>query len=80
MTPENVVLVLPAMNRRVLGSDAPSCKAPAPEARGSEPISTAPPFPIASVAPKFTARAVWPGSAVLDAATSVPALMVVAPV
>ena len=37
MTPEKVVLVLPAMNRRVLGSDAPSCKAPAP---ASEPIST----------------------------------------
>jgi hypothetical protein len=53
MTPEKVVLVLPAMNRRVLGSDAPSCKAPAP---ASEPISTEPPFPIASVAPLLTLK------------------------
>ena len=53
MTPENVVLVLPAMNKMVLGSDAPSCKAPAP---ASEPIWTEPPFPIASVAPLLTLK------------------------
>ena len=53
MTPEKVVLVLPEMNRMVLGSDAPSCKAPAP---ASEPISTTPPFPIASVAPLLTLK------------------------
>ena len=53
MTPEKVVLVLPEMNRMVLGSDAPSRKAPAP---ASEPISTEPPFPIASVAPLLTLK------------------------
>ena len=45
--------MLPAMTRMVLGSDVPSCKAPAP---ASEPISAAPPFPIASVAPLLTLK------------------------
>ena len=79
--PENVVLPLPAMVSRVAGSEAPMTTPPPPEApSASEPIWALTPSPILSVAPKFTARAVWPGSAVLDVATSVPALMVVASV
>ena len=79
--PENVVLLVPAMVSMVVGSEAPMTTAPPPEApSASEPIWALTPLPILSVAPKFTARAVWPGSAVLNAATSVPALMVVAPV
>jgi hypothetical protein len=79
--PENVVLLLPAMVSRVLGSEAPITTTPPPEApSASEPIWALTPLPIASVAPKLTARAVWLGSAVFDAAASVPAVMVVAPV
>jgi hypothetical protein len=43
--------VLPAMTRRLPGE--PSCKAPPP---ASEPISTGPTFPIASVAPLLTLK------------------------
>jgi len=59
----------------------PMMTVPPPELpSASEPICVPTPSAIVSVAPRLTARAVWPGSAVLDAATSVPALMVVAPV
>jgi hypothetical protein len=41
------------MNRIVLGSDVPSCRAPPPD---SEPISTEPVLLIASVAPLLTVK------------------------
>jgi hypothetical protein len=80
--PENVVVLLAAMVSRVVGSVGPMTTVPPPEIpSASEPIWAAtPPSAIVSVAPRLTATAVWPGSAVLDAATSVPALIVVAPV
>src|SRR5262245_24235197 len=56
--PENVVLLLPAMDSVVLGLDVPICTLPPPDGpSASEPIVAKTPLPRASVAPPLTLKA-----------------------
>ena len=80
MGPENVVLgfpLVPPMRRDVVGTLLPMTTAPSP---ASELIRAAMPLPISRVPPLLTATFVAVGSAPFDAATRVPAVMVVPPV
>ncbi len=65
--PENVVVLLPAMNRSVEGLEGPMETVPPPEApSASEPISAATtPSPIASVAPASTLKP-WVNAEIVD--------------